>query len=63
MHLTQHITNGRTPAMHIVLLALAIVATFTPPANAQRAATAKDAARGSKTARLSADALCAQPLT
>lgn len=48
--------------MHIVLLALAIIATFTPPAHTQSAATgiAKDAARGSKTARLSVDALCAQ---
>ena len=48
--------------MHIVLLALAIIATFTPPAHAQSAATgiAKDAARGSQTARLSVDALCAQ---
>ncbi len=48
--------------MHIVLLALAILATFTPPAHAKSAATgiAKDAARGSKTARLSVDALCAQ---
>ena len=48
--------------MHILLLALAIIATFTPPAHAQRAATgiANDAARGSKTARLSVDALCAQ---
>ena len=48
--------------MHILLLAFAIIATFTPPAHAQSAATgiAKDAARGSKTARLSVDALCAQ---
>ena len=48
--------------MHIVILALAIIATFTPPAHAQSAATgiAKDAARGSKTARLSVDALCAK---
>lgn len=48
--------------MHIVLLALAIIATFTGPARPQGAATgiAKDAARGSKTARLSVDALCAQ---
>jgi len=48
--------------MHIVLLVLAIIATFTPSAHAQSAATgiAKDAARGSKTARLSVDALCAQ---
>ena len=48
--------------MHIVLLALAIIATFTAPAHTQGAATgiAKDAARGSKTARLSVDALCAQ---
>ena len=47
---------------HIALLALAIIATFTPSAHAQSAATgvAKDAARGSKTARLSVDALCAQ---
>ena len=47
---------------HVVLLALAIIATFTAPAHAQRAATgsAQDAARGSKTARLSVDALCAQ---
>ena len=46
--------------MYIVLLALAIIATFTPPAHAQGAASgiAKDAARGS--ARLSVDALCAQ---
>ena len=48
--------------MHIVLLALAIIATSTAPAHTQGAATgiAKDAARGSKTARLSVDALCAQ---
>ena len=48
--------------MHIVLLALAIIATFTAPAHTQGAATgiAQDAARGSKTARLSVDALCAQ---
>jgi hypothetical protein len=48
--------------MHIVFLALAMVATFTMPAHAQGAATriARDAARGSKTARLSVDALCAQ---
>ena len=48
--------------MYIVLLVLAIIATFTPPAHAQSAATgiAKDAARGSKTARLSVEALCAQ---
>ena len=47
---------------HIALLALAIIATFTPPTHAQGAATgiAKDAARRSKTARLSVDALCAQ---
>lgn len=48
--------------MHIVLLALAIVATLTPPAHAQSAApgVAKDAARGSTTARLSGEALCAK---
>jgi formylglycine-generating enzyme required for sulfatase activity len=46
----------------ILPLALAMVAAFTPPALAQGAATgiAKDAARGSQTARLSVDALCAQ---
>jgi hypothetical protein len=54
--------TSRSLTMHIVLLALAIMATFTPPAHAQSAATgiAKDAARGLKTARLSVDALCAQ---
>lgn len=48
--------------MHIVLLALAIIATFTPPAHTQHSATgiAQGAARGSKTARLSVDELCAQ---
>ncbi len=48
--------------MHVTLLVLAIIATFTPSAYAQSVATgiAKDAARGSKTARLSVDALCAQ---
>ena len=48
--------------MRITLLVLAIIATLTPPAYAQSVATgiAKDAARGSKTARLSVDALCAQ---
>jgi hypothetical protein len=57
MQLTQHIKNY----IQIVLLALAIIATSTP-AHAQGAATgiAKDAARGSKTARLSVDALCAK---
>ncbi len=47
--------------MRILLLVLAIVATVAP-AHAQDAATgiAKDAARGSKTALLSVDALCAQ---
>lgn len=47
---------------HRVLLALAITAIFTAPAHAQGAATgtARDAARGSKNARLSVDALCAQ---
>jgi formylglycine-generating enzyme required for sulfatase activity len=47
--------------MRIVLLALVILSTFTP-AHAQGPATgiAKDAARGSKTAPLSVDALCAQ---
>jgi len=47
--------------MHIIILALALIVTFTP-AHAQSAARgiAKDAARGSKTARLSVDALCAQ---
>ena len=46
--------------MHIALLVLAIIVTFTPPAYAQSVATgiAKDAVRGSKTARLSPDALC-----
>jgi formylglycine-generating enzyme required for sulfatase activity len=45
-----------------VLCALAIIAAFAPPAHAQSAATsiANDAARGSQTARLSVDALCAQ---
>ena len=48
--------------MHIVLLALAIVATLMPPAHAQSAAPgiAKDAARGTRTARLSVEALCAK---
>ena len=48
--------------MPIALLALAIIVAFTPPGHAQSAATGitKDAARGSKTARLSVDALCAQ---
>ncbi|MDO8795814.1 MAG: hypothetical protein Q7J25_14475 [Vicinamibacterales bacterium] len=49
--------------MHIVLLALAIIATFTPPAHAQGATTGitkEDAARGAMTGRLSVDALCAQ---
>jgi hypothetical protein len=48
--------------MHIVLLALATAATLTPPAHAQSPATgvAKDAARGSKTARLSVGELCAK---
>ena len=48
--------------MHIALLALAFIAAFTPPAHAQGGATgiARDAARGSKTARLSVDALCAR---
>lgn len=46
--------------MHIVLLALAIIATFTPPAHTQHSATgiAREAPRGSKTARLSVDELC-----
>jgi len=48
--------------MHILLLALVIIATFTLPAHAQSAASgiAKDAARGLKSARLSVGALCAQ---
>jgi hypothetical protein len=48
--------------MHIALLVVAISAASTPPAHAQGVGTgmARDAARGSKTARLSADALCAQ---
>jgi hypothetical protein len=48
--------------MRFVLLVLAITATPTRPARAQRAATgiAQDAARGPKTVRLSVDALCAQ---
>jgi formylglycine-generating enzyme required for sulfatase activity len=48
--------------IHIGFLALAIIATFTAPAHTQGAATgvAKDAARGSKAARLSVEALCAQ---
>ena len=56
MQLTQHIKSYLMPA-----LALAITAT-PAPAHAQSAATgiAKDAARGSKTARLSIDALCAK---
>jgi len=50
------------PQLHIALLVLAIIAALTTPAYAQSVATgiARDAARGSKTARLSADALCAQ---
>ena len=53
---------GSSLTIRSVLLALAIVATFTPPAHTQgeAAGIAKDAARGSKTARLSVDALCAQ---
>lgn len=53
--------TSRNLTMHIVLLALAILAMFTP-AHAQNAASriAKDTASGSKTARLSVDALCAQ---
>ena len=56
MQLTQHIKNCLMPA-----LALAIIAT-SAPAHAQSAATgiAKDAARGSKAAPLSVDALCAR---
>ena len=48
--------------MHIALLVLAIIATLVPPAYAQSVATgiARDAAQGSKTARLSVDTLCAQ---
>jgi len=48
--------------MHIVGLALVIVAMSIPSAHAQSAATgiANDAARGSKAGRLSVDALCAQ---
>lgn len=48
--------------MHMVLLALAIIATFTPSAQAQSAATSigKDATRGSMTGRLPVGALCAQ---
>ena len=48
--------------MHVVPLALAIIAILTTPAHAQSTATgiAKDAARGSGTARLSVDALCAK---
>jgi hypothetical protein len=43
---------------HIALLALAIIATSTAPAHTQGAAgIARDAARGSKTARLSSDGL------
>lgn len=65
MQLTQHIKNNLMPTFVFPvigrLLALAILATLTP-AHAQSAATgiAKDAARGSKTARLSVDALCAK---
>ena len=53
--------TSRILTIHIVILAHAIISTFTP-AHAQSAATgiAKDATRGSKTARLSVDALCAQ---
>ena len=60
MQLTRHIRIGLT--MHIVLVALLILATVPPPVHAQSPATgiAKDIARGSKTARLSVDALCAQ---
>ena len=45
----------------IIPLVLAMIVVFTPPAHAQSAATgiAKDAARESKTARLSVEALCA----
>lgn len=59
---TRVLSTLRSLTMHIVLVALAIIATFTSPAHAQNAATniAKDAAQASKTARLSIDALCAQ---
>ncbi len=48
--------------MRMVLLVLASIATFTLPAHAQGGAAGieKDVARGSKAARLSVDALCAQ---
>lgn len=48
--------------MHIALFALALITTYTAPAFAQSTAPgiAKDAARASKPARLSVDALCAQ---
>ena len=65
MQMTQYIKNCLMPALVfpvIILSGCAIIATFTPPAHAQSAATgiATEAARGSKTARLSVDALCAQ---
>ncbi|MEQ1579077.1 MAG: hypothetical protein ABL964_00655 [Steroidobacteraceae bacterium] len=55
------IFTSREFTAHIVLLALAIIATHTS-VHAQSAATgiAKDVARGSNTVRLSIDALCAQ---
>jgi len=54
--------TSRRLTMHIALRVLAIIATLAPPAYAQSVATgiARDAAQGSKTARLSVDTLCAQ---
>lgn len=48
--------------MHIALPVIALIAALALPAHAQSLATgvARDAAHGAKTARLSADALCAQ---
>lgn len=46
--------------MPILLFVLAIFTTFARPAHAQSAGLANDAAQGSKAARLSVDALCAQ---
>jgi hypothetical protein len=59
---TRVLSTSRSLTMHIVLLALALIATLASPAHAQNAATsiAKDATQASKTARLSIDALCAQ---
>lgn len=58
---TRGILTSRNLTMHIVILALAIIAAHTPT-HAQSLATGitKNVARGSNAARLSVDALCAQ---